>query len=235
MLCLVMSANLALASTAPGIISTVSAIAPATGSPTGGTAVTLTGTGFTGATGVTFRGVAATNLVVVSPTSITATTPAGAVGGASVLVTTPGGVNAANSIFAYAAPALVTAQAVATSTLTANVAVTPFKPVTASGGLGALSYAVSPALPTGLSIASATGLISGTPTVLLAASTFTVTVSDSSQTPQTSFKTFALTIAIPPAPTVASIVPPLALHSVAPLWRSQALASRGPHVLRSVG
>ena len=55
----------------------VTAISPTSGPLAGGTSVTITGTGFTGATAVDFGTVAATNLDVVSATSITATSPAG--------------------------------------------------------------------------------------------------------------------------------------------------------------
>lgn len=83
---------------------TVASISPSTGSTAGGTNVTITGTGFTGATGVTIGGAAATDVVVNSATTITATTPAGTAGTASVLVTTPAGTNAANTLFTYGAP-----------------------------------------------------------------------------------------------------------------------------------
>ncbi len=83
---------------------TLTSVSPATGSTAGGTSVTLTGTNFTGATGVTFGGAAATAFTVDSATTITATTPAGTAGTASVLVTTAGGTNAANSLFTYMAP-----------------------------------------------------------------------------------------------------------------------------------
>ena len=66
--------------------------------------MTLTGSGFTGATAVSFDGTAATNVTVVSDTTLTATTPTHAAGAASVLVTTPGGTNAANSLFSYTIP-----------------------------------------------------------------------------------------------------------------------------------
>ena len=79
----------------------VSAISPAYGVTAGSTAVTLTGSGFTGATAVSLGGTAATNVTVVSDTSLTATTAAHAAGAASVLVTTIGGTNAANSLFSY--------------------------------------------------------------------------------------------------------------------------------------
>ena len=79
----------------------ISTISPAYGVTAGSTAVTLTGSGFTGATAVSLGGTAATNVTVVSDTSLTATTAAHAAGAASVLVTTIGGTNAANSLFSY--------------------------------------------------------------------------------------------------------------------------------------
>ncbi len=71
----------------------VASVSPATGLAAGGTAVTISGTGFTGATGVTFGGTAATAVVVVSPNTITATSPAKAAGTYDVQVTTPRGVS----------------------------------------------------------------------------------------------------------------------------------------------
>ena len=68
---------------------TVTSVSPSNGPTAGGTAVTITGTNFaTGAT-VTFGATAATNVVVVSGTSITASTPAGTVGAVTVTVTNP--------------------------------------------------------------------------------------------------------------------------------------------------
>lgn len=78
---------------------TVTAASPNIGSTQGGTNITLTGTNFTGTTGVTIGGVAATNVVVVSATSITCTTPAGTAGVGSILVTNGSGTNGANSLF----------------------------------------------------------------------------------------------------------------------------------------
>ncbi|GGM62337.1 hypothetical protein GCM10007977_074890 [Dactylosporangium sucinum] len=64
----------------------VSSVNPSSGFTTGGTTVTITGAGFTGATAVTFNGIGATSFTVVSPTEITAVTPVGAAGPALVQV-----------------------------------------------------------------------------------------------------------------------------------------------------
>ena len=77
-------------------IPTVTSISPTYGPVSVATPITITGTGFTGATGVTVGGTAATSVVVVSSTEITATTPASSsVGQVDVLVTTPGGTSPA--------------------------------------------------------------------------------------------------------------------------------------------
>ena len=72
---------------------TVTGLSPTSGPATGGTAVTITGTGFTGATEVDFGTTAATGLVVVNDTTITVNSPAGN-GIADVTVKTPNGVSA---------------------------------------------------------------------------------------------------------------------------------------------
>jgi len=66
---------------------TVTSVAPASGSTSGGTAVTINGTGFAAGAGVTFGGTAATSVVVVSAIKITAITPAHAAGSVNVTVT----------------------------------------------------------------------------------------------------------------------------------------------------
>ena len=81
---------------------TVSAISPASGTSAGGTSVTITGAYFTGTTGVTLGGVAATHVVLINDTTLTCITPAGTAGTTnSVVVTTPSGHNADNSLFTY--------------------------------------------------------------------------------------------------------------------------------------
>ncbi len=87
-------------------VPTVTAVSPPKGPTTGGTSVTVTGTGFTGATAVTFGTVAATSFTVSSDTSITAYSPGAAAGVVNLVVTTAGGSSAAVTAdhFTYAAP-----------------------------------------------------------------------------------------------------------------------------------
>jgi hypothetical protein len=69
---------------------TVTDVKPKTGPPRGGTSVTITGTGFTGATAVRFGSTNAKRFTVNSATSITAVSPKGT-GSVDVTVTTPAG------------------------------------------------------------------------------------------------------------------------------------------------
>lgn len=72
-------------------LSTLTGINPTSGSAAGGTGVTLTGTRLTGATAVTFGGTPATSVNVVNSTTVTAVTPAHAVGAVDVVISTPAG------------------------------------------------------------------------------------------------------------------------------------------------
>jgi hypothetical protein len=79
----------------------VSNVSPNSGTTLGGTAVTITGTNFVAGATVTLGGAAATNVVVVSSTSITATTPAGTAGAVTVTVTVGGQSGSQASGFTY--------------------------------------------------------------------------------------------------------------------------------------
>ena len=70
----------------PGTPPTVSKVAPSHGRAEGGKAVKITGTGFSGVTRVKFGSADATNVTVNSPTSLTATSPAGINGTVDVTV-----------------------------------------------------------------------------------------------------------------------------------------------------
>jgi type II secretory pathway pseudopilin PulG len=76
---------------------TVTGIGPSSGPSTGGTSVTITGTGFTGATGVSFGSTAATSYTVASSTSLTAVSPALSPGTVHITVTTFAGTSTTSS------------------------------------------------------------------------------------------------------------------------------------------
>ena len=121
----------------PPILSTVS---PGSGPTTGGTVITLTGSNFTGATAITVGGTACASFTVISDTEATCITPAGNAGEASVLVTTPGGTNAANSLFSYSDPP-GPPTAVSVSALDGQATVS-FSAPASDGGAAITSYSV---------------------------------------------------------------------------------------------
>ena len=80
---------------------TITSISPVTGSNAGGTTVTLTGSNFSGATSVRFGGVAGTDMVIVSSTSITVKTPAHALGAVDVSVINSLGSASLTNVYTY--------------------------------------------------------------------------------------------------------------------------------------
>ncbi|MGY5079222.1 IPT/TIG domain-containing protein, partial [Streptomyces nigrescens] len=98
----------------------VTSVSPTQGAPAGGTNVTITGSGFTGATMVRF-GPNGTNFVIVSDTQITAKTPAGT-GTVQVTVTAPTGTSTQNVFYTYTpAPVLTTLSPTSGPTAGGNV------------------------------------------------------------------------------------------------------------------
>jgi hypothetical protein len=79
---------------------TVTGIIPTSGPEAGGTSVTITGTGLTGATSVMFGSTAATSFTVNSATQLTATSPAGS-GIVNVTIITPGGTATGINAYSY--------------------------------------------------------------------------------------------------------------------------------------
>ena len=99
----------------PPPVPTVTKVSPSSGPSTGGTPVTITGTGFTGATAVNFGSGNTATFSVSNDTTITATAPPTAkLGAVDVTVTTPGGTGTVTTAdqFTYVAPPPPTVTAV---------------------------------------------------------------------------------------------------------------------------
>ena len=94
-------------------------------------------------------------------------------------------------------PPLASVKAVANVALLSGRTITPVTPITASAGTAPYTYAISPALPTGLLFNAATGQITGNPAAALASRTQTVTITDSAA--GTVSNTFTLVITTPAA------------------------------------
>jgi acid phosphatase len=77
--------------TVPNTAPILTGVAPSVGPVTGGTPVTISGTGFAQGATVSFGGTPATSVTVVGSTSLTAITPAHSSGAVDVVVTNPGG------------------------------------------------------------------------------------------------------------------------------------------------
>ncbi len=176
---------------------TVAAVTPATGSTLGGTSVTITGTNFTGATGVTIGGVAATGVNVVNGSTLTATTPAGMAGTASVVVTTPSGSNTANSLYTYVTPPTVTSITPSSGTTLGGTNVT----ITGTNFTGATSVTFGGNAATNVTFVNSTTLTATTPAGTAGAANVIVTTPGGSN-PSNSLFTF-----VTPPPTVTGISP----------------------------
>ena len=141
---------------------TVTSVAPSSGTTGGGTAVTITGTGFVSGATVTFGGVAATGVSVVSATSIAATTPAHAAGAVVVVVTNPDsqtGSLSSGFTFATSPAPTVTSVTPANGSKAGGTAVT----ITGSGFLPGASVDFGGSAGTNVVVVSPTSITATTP------------------------------------------------------------------------
>ena len=175
-------------------------VSPTTGPTTGGTAVTLTGQNFASGATVTFGGAAATSVVVVSATQITANTPSHAQGSVNVVVTNPDGQSATLAGgFTFGAPAPNLTTVSPTTGLT-----TGGTPVTLTGQNFASGATVTfgGAAATSVVVVSATQITANTPSHAQGSVNVVVTNPDGQSATLTGGFTFGA-----PAPNLTTVSP----------------------------
>ncbi len=180
---------------------TVTSIAPNSGAPAGGTAVTITGTNFFAGAGVTIGGVAATNVSVANSTTITATTAAHSAGTVNVVVTNPDGdtgtLSAGYTYVLYPPPSL-TGVSPASGSTNGGTAVT----LTGSNFVTGAMVKFGSAAAISVVVVNSGSITAYTPAGAAGAATVTVTNPDG----QSSSLSSAFTYALPPALTSISPV-----------------------------
>jgi outer membrane autotransporter protein len=184
------AALLALPGVARAAVPTVTAVSPSSGSTAGGTAVTITGTGFTGTTNVQFGGGSAASFAVLSATQVVATSPANSAGTVDITVTTTSGTSATSvsDQFTYIAPPV----AGSVSETVANDSSANSITLNLSGGT-ATSVAVASGPSHGTATASGTS-ITYTPTLGYAGGdSFTYTASNNAGTSSPATVTITVT------------------------------------------
>ena len=184
----------------------VASITPNTGTTSGGTSVTIAGTGFLSGATVSFGGTPATGVTLASSTSITATTPAHAAGAVSVIVTnTDAQSNTLAGGYTYAAPhAAPTVTAITPNSGTTNggTAVT----ITGTGFLAGASVKLGGSSATGVTVVNSNAITAITPAHAAGAVSIVVTNTDAKSGTLTNGYTYAGPQSNP-APTVTAITP----------------------------
>jgi hypothetical protein len=170
--------------------------------PAGGETITVTGSNFQSGATVTVGGTAASSTTVVSTTSITFTTPAKAAGDYDIIITNSNGLTArlTNGISYNGTPAFSTA-AGSLGSVVGGESIPTITIVAAEPDGGTLAYSVTTgSLPAGLSLASANGQITGTPTAPANTTTtnFSITATDDEN--QTNSRAFSLQVLRPVYP-----------------------------------
>jgi hypothetical protein len=170
---------------------TVTSIFPTNGPAAGGTDVTITGTGFTGASAVMFGSTAAASFNVNSDSSITATSPAGS-GTVDVTVTSGAATSPTSAADRFTYIPTLTLTSTASSAMLVGQS---YSQTNVAGG-GTTPYAYSLAagtLPGGTTLNASTGTVAGTPTNAGAFS-YTIKVTDSGSPAQTATQVISGTI-----------------------------------------
>jgi large repetitive protein len=163
-------------------VSSVTGVAPATGTTAGGITVVITGTGFTGATTVAFGAAPAASFTVVSDTEITAVSPAQAVGTRNIVVTSAVGTSTpvgASDLFTYTVPISVTGVAPATGTTAGGTTVV----ITGTGFTGATTVVFGAAPAASFTVVSDTEITAVSPAQAVGTRNIVVTSAVGTSTP----------------------------------------------------
>jgi len=141
---------------------TVSGVSPLAGPTGGGTVVTISGTNFASGATVAFGTATATNVVVSSSTSISATSPAASLGTVDIVVTLPVAGSSTTSTadqFAYEAPPTVSATSPNAGPVSGGTAVT----ITGTNFVAGSSVSFGGVASTAVTVTSATSITATNP------------------------------------------------------------------------
>jgi autotransporter-associated beta strand protein len=182
----------------------VAGISPNSGPDAGGTLVTITGTGFTGATAVDFGTTAATNVTVVNNTTITADSPAGS-GVVDVTVITPAGTSATSSAdqFTYIAAPTVTGLNPTSGPAAGGTLLT----ITGTGFTGATAVDFGTTAATDFTVVNGTTITADSPAGTGTVDVTVTTTDGTSATTSSDRFTYIAAAATTTAPTVTGVSP----------------------------
>jgi CSLREA domain-containing protein len=119
-------------------------------------------------------------------------------------LSTPLSLAVTSNSFNVASAVIATLQ-ISAAYLTEGFAVTPFTPVTGSGGVAPLTYSISPGLPAGLSFSTSTGAVTGTPSVASPKATYIVTITDAANATKSASFTLAVNGPLKATQAIASV------------------------------
>jgi hypothetical protein len=197
--------NVAITAGPPPPVPTITGVSPASGPSTGGTTVTITGSGLTSTSALNFGSTPATTFLIQNDSVVTATAPAGKLGAVDVKLTTAGGTTAAGAAdkFTYVVPPVPTVTSVspASGPSTGGTSVT----LTGTGLTGASAFnfgAGNPAIfftvnsPTTATMTAPTGPLGTVDVRVVTPGGTSAVVADDH-----------FTYVVPPAPAVTSLTP----------------------------
>ncbi len=192
---------------APHPAPTVTAITPNSGTTNGGTAVTITGTGFLAGASVKLGGTSATSVTVANGTAITAITPAHVAGAVSVMITNTDALSGSLSNgYTYVAPnnpaPTVTAMSPVTGTINGGTAIA----LTGTGFLQGATVQLGGSSATGVTVVNSNAITAITPAHAAGAVSIVVTNTDAKSGTLTNGYTYTGPQSNP-APTVTAITP----------------------------